>query len=94
MANFRYAADFDCLFNMCSLRVHKEMLLQVPWAEVVEVHSVVEDEECEDDEKCILWVECLFIVCLIREANACLCLLLGVAGSMPIFGPTNHEMKM
>lgn len=87
-------ADFDCLFNMCSLRVHKEMLLQVPWAEVVEVHSVVEDEECEDDEKCILWVECLFIVCLIREANACLCLLLGVAGSMPIFGPTNHEMKM
>lgn len=40
---------------ICSRRVRKERLQQVPWeAEVAEVVSVVEDEECVDDEKCNL----------------------------------------
>jgi hypothetical protein len=57
MRSFIYGADFDLfyLLNICSLRVHKERLLQVPWeAEVAEVVSVVVDEECVDDETCIL----------------------------------------
>lgn len=80
------------LLNICSLRVHKERLLQVPWeAEVVAVVSVVVDEECVGDEKCVLMgqqMSCALCLSNTREGH-CMCVsAIGVARSIPYFGLT------
>ncbi|KAK7306825.1 hypothetical protein VNO77_44784 [Canavalia gladiata] len=59
-----------------SQKIPKERLLQVPWVvEVVEMHSVVEDEEWGDNKKGKMEVTCIILLLDIWRTTKCLFML-------------------